>query len=194
MPPNSCAVPGRNPGTSSNVISGMLNASQKRTNRAPLTDASMSSTPARCAGWLATMPDRSAAQPREADDEVAREVLVHLEKLSVVCDRMDQVEHVVGLVRRRRHEPIERRIFAIERVGSSARSGGGSRLLLGRNPSSSRISAQARAVVVDGEMRDAAALVVRHRAAELFLRHFLVRHGLDDVRPRHEHVARRRAP
>ena len=56
MPPYSCTVPGRKPGTSSNVTSGMLNASQKRTNRAPLTDASMSSVPARCAGWLATMP------------------------------------------------------------------------------------------------------------------------------------------
>ena len=39
-------------------------------------------------------------------------------------------------------------------------------------------------------MRDAALLVVRHRAAELFLRHFLVRDGLDDVRAGHEHVAR----
>jgi hypothetical protein len=41
---------GRNPGTSSNVISGMLNASQKRTNRAPFTDASMSRQPASTAG------------------------------------------------------------------------------------------------------------------------------------------------
>ena len=43
-------VPGRNPGTSSKVTSGMLKASQKRTNRAAFTDASMSSVPARCAG------------------------------------------------------------------------------------------------------------------------------------------------
>ena len=56
MPPNSCWVPGRNPGTSSKVTSGMLNASQNRTNRAPFTEASMSSTPARCAGWFATTP------------------------------------------------------------------------------------------------------------------------------------------
>ncbi len=34
----------------------MLNASQKRTNRAPFTDASMSRTPARNAGWFATTP------------------------------------------------------------------------------------------------------------------------------------------
>jgi len=39
MPPNSCSVPGRKPGTSSNTTSGMLKASQKRTKRAPLTEA-----------------------------------------------------------------------------------------------------------------------------------------------------------
>ena len=39
-----------------NVSSGMLKASQKRTKRAAFSDASMSSTPASCAGWLPTMP------------------------------------------------------------------------------------------------------------------------------------------
>jgi hypothetical protein len=48
IPPHSCAVPGRKPGTSTNVTSGMLNASQVRTKRAALFDASMSSTPASC--------------------------------------------------------------------------------------------------------------------------------------------------
>src|SRR5678816_3460156 len=56
MPPNSCLVPGRNPGTSSNTTSGMLNASQNLTKRAPLSDASMSSVPASTAGWFATSP------------------------------------------------------------------------------------------------------------------------------------------
>ena len=34
----------------------MLKASQKRTKRAPFTDASMSSTPASAFGWLPTIP------------------------------------------------------------------------------------------------------------------------------------------
>jgi hypothetical protein len=34
----------------------MLNASQKRTNRAAFSDASMSSTPASWFGWLPTTP------------------------------------------------------------------------------------------------------------------------------------------
>jgi hypothetical protein len=56
MPPYSCAVPGRKPGTSTKVTMGMLKASQKRTKRAPLTEESMSSTPASSEGWFATMP------------------------------------------------------------------------------------------------------------------------------------------
>ncbi len=64
----------------------MLNASQKRTNRAAFTEASMSSMPARCAGWLATMPTERAAEPREADDDVAGEVAVHFEEVAVVDD------------------------------------------------------------------------------------------------------------
>jgi len=56
IPPNSCSVPGKNPGTSTKVTNGRLKASQNRTKRAALTDELMSKTPARWAGWLATMP------------------------------------------------------------------------------------------------------------------------------------------
>ena len=56
MPPYSCCVPQRKPGTSTRVTRGMLNASQKRTKRAALREAFMSSTPARIFGWFATMP------------------------------------------------------------------------------------------------------------------------------------------
>ena len=49
-------VPGKKPGTSTKVTSGMLKQSQKRTKRAAFTEASMSRQPARWAGWLATMP------------------------------------------------------------------------------------------------------------------------------------------
>jgi hypothetical protein len=42
----------------------------------------------------------------------------------------------------------------------------------------------------DGEVRDAALLVVRHRAAELLLGDVLVRDRPDHVGAGHEHVAR----
>ena len=56
MPPYSCSLPGRNPGTSTNVTIGMLNASQKRTNRDAFSLASMSSVPPSTFGWFAMMP------------------------------------------------------------------------------------------------------------------------------------------
>ncbi len=52
----SWSLPGRKPGTSTSVTSGMLNASQVCTKRAAFSEAWMSRTPAREAGWLATMP------------------------------------------------------------------------------------------------------------------------------------------
>ena len=56
IPPHSCSVPGRNPGTSTKVSSGTLNASHVRTKRAAFTEASMSRTPASAAGWFPTTP------------------------------------------------------------------------------------------------------------------------------------------
>jgi hypothetical protein len=42
-----------------------LNASQVRTNRAAFSDASMSSVPASCSGWLATTPTlRPSTRPK----------------------------------------------------------------------------------------------------------------------------------
>jgi hypothetical protein len=41
---------------------------------------------------------RPAAEPREADNDVARVVLVDLEKISLVGNGVDQVQHVVRLV------------------------------------------------------------------------------------------------
>ena len=84
IPPHSWPVPGRKPGTSTKVSTGMLNASQVRTNRAAFSDASMSRQPAKCIGWLATTPTGAPVDPAEADDDVRREAGVHLEELAVV--------------------------------------------------------------------------------------------------------------
>ena len=50
IPPNSCPVPGKNPGTSQNVTIGIWNASQNLINLAAFTDASISRQPARTYG------------------------------------------------------------------------------------------------------------------------------------------------
>ena len=61
--------------------------------------------------------DRTAAEPREADQDVLREVRVHLEEVAIVHDRVDDVEHVVRLVRRGGDDGVERLVFAIGRIG-----------------------------------------------------------------------------
>src|SRR3954468_19788703 len=99
MPFHSWSVPGRKPGTSTKVRIGRLNASQVRTKRAAFSDASMSSVPANCIGWVRDHPDRAAPAPAEADDQVRGEQCVHLEEFAVVDDRLDRGVHVVRLVR-----------------------------------------------------------------------------------------------
>jgi len=65
MPPCSCATPGRKPGTSTRLITGMLYASQIRMNRAALSEALMSSTPDIDFGWLAMKPtERPTMRPK----------------------------------------------------------------------------------------------------------------------------------
>src|SRR5688572_4980544 len=107
-PPNSWRVPGRKPGTSTNVTIGMLNASQKRTNRAALRDASMSSTPASTMGWLATMPTVEPSSRTNPVRNVLAELRADLEEVAFVGDLLDQFLHVIGFVRIVRDEAIER--------------------------------------------------------------------------------------
>src|SRR5260370_3039601 len=79
MPPCSCEMPGRKPGTSSNVTMGMLKQSQKRTKRAPFKELSMSNTPARYAGWFATTPtDRPSRRAKPRSEEHTSELQSHL--------------------------------------------------------------------------------------------------------------------
>ena len=136
------ACPGRNPGTSSNVTSGMLNASQNRTKRAPLTDASMSSVPARCAGWLATMP--TGRPPSRAKPTMmfrAKCACTSRKSPSSATD-VNQVEHVVGLVRRRRARADRAPRPRGRRIGGRARAAARRGCCSAGTTSSSRMSAR----------------------------------------------------
>ena len=134
-------------------------------------------------------PNRTASKTREADDQVAREVPVHLEKRSVVEHRVHEIVHVVRLVGRFGNETIERLVLAVDRIGDLA-----ARRVVDVVPR--QISQQladhpkALAIVGDREVRHAAGRVVRHRTAKFFLGDLFVRDGLDHFRAGHEHVAR----
>src|SRR4029079_10229117 len=93
----------------------MAKESQKRTNRAALREASLSSTPASTIGWVATKPtalpamrpqpvavvlgDRAAGDAAKAGDDVLGERRADLEEVALVRDFEDQLLDVVGLVR-----------------------------------------------------------------------------------------------
>ena len=135
--------------------------------------------------------DRPAVEPREADDDVPRVVLVHLEKVAIVGHRVNQIEHVVRLIRRRRHQAIERRILAVGRIaGSLARrrtrrgcSTAGTTAARGSSARHSRSSSTAKCATPL-----VALWVIAPPSSSL--RDLLVRHRLDHVGPGHEHVAR----
>ena len=121
MPPYSCTVPGRKPGH-------VLEGDQRDVERIAEADEARAfdrGVDVERAGQVRRLvgddADGSPAEPRKADDDVLGEVLVHLEKVPIVCDRVDQVEHVVGLIRRRRDQRVERLVLAIDGSSVSTR-------------------------------------------------------------------------
>ena len=56
IPFHSCSVPGKNPGTSTRVITGIPKASHVRTKRAAFSLAAISKVPAKACGWFAMIP------------------------------------------------------------------------------------------------------------------------------------------
>ena len=190
MPPYSCRVPGQKAGhvleRDERNVEGVAEAHEPR--------AFHRRVDVERAGEVRRLvrddADAAAAETREPDDDVPREVLVHLEELAVVDDRVHEVVHVVRLVRRLRHEACRAPRPRDRRGSTCRRRGGSSTLLPGRYDSSSRISR--RHSRSSGTAKCATPLVSLcvMRAAELLLRDLLVRDRLDHVRPGHEHVAR----
>ena len=139
-------------------------------------------------GLVGDDADGLAAEAREADEDVLRVVLLHLEQLAVVDHRADHRVHVVGLVGLPGHEVVEGGVFAVDRVGLRP-PGRVVEVVAGHVPEEVADQREARLVVGHHEVRDAALRVVGHRPAELLLRHLLEGHGADDVGPGDEHVA-----
>jgi len=80
----------------------------------------MSRTPARKAGWLATMPTGSAIQSRKTHHQIFSRVLVDFEEVRVVHDGVNRVLDVVGLLRIIGDKSIERFVAAIGGIGGGA--------------------------------------------------------------------------
>ena len=187
MPPCSWSTPGRKPGTSTKVMIGRLKASQKRTKRPPLRDASMSSTPARCDGWFATMPT-------ERPPKRAKPTTMFLPKSG--CTSRKLPSSTTSLI----SSLMSYGLFGLS--GTRLRSAGSCAIggILGRDEGRvlEVVLRDEREQVADDldallfgvhrEVRDAALGGVRDGAAELLRRDLFVRHRLDHVGTGDEHV------
>ena len=188
MPPYSWLVPGGT-GDVFERDQGMLKQSQKRTKRAPLTEALMSSIPASTAGWLATMPTERPIHAGEPDDDVFAVVLVDFEECPVVHYAVDYVLDVVRKIRLRRDDAIERGVGAVNGIGTRfAR-----RVVeIVRREEAEQLAQHGEAfgIVVGEKVRHARSFVVRDRPAKLLFGDVFVHDGLDHVWPGDEHVRR----
>ena len=188
MPPCSWSTPGRKPGTSSSVTIGMLKASHICTKRAAFSDASMSSTPARDCGWLATMPTTWPSSRASAQMMLRGPALVDLQVVAVVDDLLDDLAHVVRAVAVGRDQVQQRR----RRAGRPGRRHSvGRRVLpvvLREHRQQVAHLLEAGLLVVVREVRHAGGLGVHVRAAQAVLGDLLAGHRLDHVRAGDEHL------
>ena len=172
----------RKPGTST-TRSGMLNASQKSTNRRASWSV-VSSKPASTIGGCHHADRRP--RDRERAQDVARPALVDQEHRAVVDDAPDDLEHVVRLRRRVGDDGVETLVLPVDRV-VVLHERRGIEVVRRDVTEEATQEREARDPVLPLKVRDAAALRVDVGAAGSSNSR-LVRHGLHHVRPGHEHV------
>ena len=109
MPPYSCSTPGRNPGTSTKVSKGTLNALQNRMKRDILSDASMSIAPA-STRLVGDNSHGTALQAPEADYYIRGETRLNLEEILVIEYSCEYRPDIVADLGFRRHYVVQLRI------------------------------------------------------------------------------------
>ena len=133
--------------------------------------------------------DALSVEPGETGHDVRRELGLAFEKVAVVDDAPDYVQHVIGFVRIVRNDVVEHVVQPVDRVSAVHR---GSVLHVVRRQEAEQLAQRGDALlfVFGDEMGYAALGRMDRRASELLLTHFLSGDGLDDFRSGHEHVAR----
>src|SRR5215472_14440649 len=114
-------------------------------------------------------------------------MFVDFKEIAIVHNRMNRALDVVGFLRLGWHERVKRLIAARWWIRGDA---AGRILEIVRWQKTHQLAnhGEAIGVIACDKMRDAALLIVRHRPAKFLLRDLLVRDGLNDVGPGHEHV------
>ena len=187
MPFHSCAVPGRKPGhvdeRDEGHAEGVARAHEARglDRRVDVEHAGQRLR------LVADDADGLPAEPREAAHDVLGVALVDLEEVAVVDDVADDRLDVVRLRRRVGDDRVELGRAAIARVVRAHVRHRLEVVLRQEREQVARLVAE-RVLVVGDQVRDARALRVRVRAAEILERDLLARHGAHDLGPGDEHV------
>ena len=131
--------------------------------------------------------DAAAVHVGEADDDVLGELGMDLEEVTVVDDALDDLVHVVGLVRVVGDDLVQAVLHAGNRVGGGLERGLFAVVL--RDEAQQALDGRQRFLLIVGrEMGHAALGGMDGCAAELLLVHDLAGHALDDGRAGQEHV------
>ena len=187
IPPHSWLVPGRKPGDVDERQQGDVEGVARAHEACGLRRGVDVEHARELRRLVADDPDREAVQAGEAADDVLGMVLVHLEELAVVDDQLDDVAHVVGLVRVLGHDLVE---LGVHPLGVVRRLHARRRLQVVLREEADQVPAvlQAGLLILRCEVRNPRLRVVRHRAAELLEADLLAGDGLDHVGTRDEHV------
>src|SRR5215203_397812 len=189
MPPHSWSVPGRKPGTSTNVRSGMLKASQKRTNLAPFTLRFKSGGPRKHGRLVPDDADGSPIEPGEADDEVLGPAFLNFEELPVVDHCLYRASNVVGALGGVRDKTRQVLVHPL-RVVARPEVRGALQVVLGQEGEQVAHVVEAGLLVGRREVGYARSGIVGGRATEVLEGDVLAGDTLYDVGARDEHVAR----
>ena len=140
-------------------------------------------------GLIGDEAHRPAFDAAETGDDVAREGFADLEEVALVRDFVDQLFHVVRLVRIFRHQRVEAHLRALRRVvGRPMR-----RLLAVVERQEIEEAAQlfdGDDIVLECAIRHGGFGGVHFGAAQLFGRHVFLRHRLHNIGTGDEHVGR----
>ena len=132
-------------------------------------------------------PDRMPAEAREAADDVLGPELVDREEVPLVDHKVDDLAHVVGLVRIVRDDSIELGRLPVGRV-ARLEERWRLRVVLRQEREEVARVVEALLLGVRDDVRDPRLRSVRGRAAELLERDLLARHRLHDLGAGDEHV------
>ncbi len=187
MPPNSCAVPGRNPGHVDEGHQRDIEAVAKAHETGRFDRRVDIQASGQHRGLVGDDSDRISAHARESNQHVLGVVFLDFEEMPVIDHPQDDLAHVVGLVGILGNDRVQRLVAAVGVILGRLK---GRVLEIVRRHVGEHLAHRDQGALIVGhiEMADSGAGRMGIGAAQFLHRHFLMSRGLDDVGSGDEHV------